>query len=75
MEHAEQSKDNTSRLLLPISSDGGGTQRQVSSNGVKMIGRVYKSQQNGGVFDPNGIAPCLCVGHHSGVEPKIIVYE
>lgn len=53
----------------------GGTQRQVSSNGVKMIGRVYKSQQNGGVFDPDGIAPCICVGHHSGVEPKIIVYE
>ena len=40
-------------------------------------GFVWKSQQNGGVFNPNGIAPCLACGQHSGVEPKIIeiVYE
>lgn len=40
-------------------------------------GFVWKSQQNGGVFNPKGIAPCLSCGCHSGVEPKIIeiVYE
>lgn len=27
------------------------------------------------VYDPIGIAPCLCVGNHSGVEPKIIEIE
>ena len=27
------------------------------------------------VYDPEGIAPCLCVGNHSGVEPKIIEIE
>lgn len=27
------------------------------------------------VYDPEGISPCICVGHHSGVEPKIIEYE
>ena len=40
-------------------------------------GYVWKSQQNGGVFNPNGLCPCLQCGQHSGVEPKIIevVYE
>lgn len=37
--------------------------------------QIWKSRQNGMVYDPIGIAPCLCVGNHSGVEPKIIVYE
>lgn len=40
-----------------------------------IAGKVWKSQQNGYVYDPCGVAPCLCVGHHSGVEPKIIEYE
>lgn len=40
-----------------------------------IVGQVYRSQQNGMVYDPNGIAPCICVGHHAGVEPRIIVYE
>ena len=37
-------------------------------------GRVSRM---GGVFNPDGIAPCLACGQHSGVEPKIIevVYE
>ena len=25
------------------------------------------------VFSPKGIAPCLCVGNHSGVSPQIII--
>lgn len=36
--------------------------------------QIWKSRQNGMVYDPRGIAPCLCVGNHSGVEPKIIEY-
>lgn len=44
---------------------------------VVIIGYVYKSQQNGAVYDVGGVSPCLCVGCHSGVEPRIleIVYE
>lgn len=40
-------------------------------------GFVWKSQQNGGVYNPMGVAPCLNCGQHAGVEPKImeIVYE
>lgn len=40
-----------------------------------IVGKIWKSEQNGLVYDPNGLSPCLTVGHHSGVEPKIIVYE
>ena len=40
-----------------------------------VVGFIYKSQQNGQVYDPNGVAPTICVGHHAGVEPRIIVYE
>ena len=39
------------------------------------IGQIWRSKQNGQVYDPEGIAPTICVGNHSGVEPKIIVYE
>lgn len=42
---------------------------------VISVGQVYRSQQNGAVYDPIGICPCLCVGRHSGVEPRIIVFE
>ena len=44
---------------------------------VVIIGYVYKSQQNGAVYDVGGVSPCLCAGCHSGVEPRIleIVYE
>lgn len=52
---------------------GGGTEQQESS--VLTIGQIWKSRQNGMVYNPEGIAPCLCVGNHSGVEPKIIVYD
>lgn len=37
--------------------------------------QVWRSRQNGMVYDPSGLAPCLCVGQHGGLEPKIIVYE
>jgi len=57
-----------------ISSDGGGTEQPPFSS-VWIVGRVWKSSQNGMVYNPDGISPCLCVGNHSGVEPKIIVYE
>lgn len=44
---------------------------------IKMVGHVWKSQQNGAVYDPYGIAPCLISGAHAGAEPKIfeICYE
>lgn len=43
---------------------------------IIIIGYVYASNQNGGVHSPKGVAPCLGVGQHSGVEPKIEVrYE
>jgi len=42
---------------------------------VLVVGQVWKSSQNGAVYNPRGIAPTICVGHHAGVEPKIIVYE
>ena len=30
------------------------------------------SSQNGWVYDPNGLSPCLSAGQYVGVEPKII---
>jgi hypothetical protein len=44
---------------------------------IMTIGYVWKSQQNGAVYDVEGVSPCLACGQHSGVEPKImeIVYE
>ena len=38
-------------------------------------GFVWKSQQNGGVFNPEGISPAVCCGAHTGCQPKIIEYE
>lgn len=49
---------------------GGGTEQQ-----PLRLFQIWKSQQNGWVYDPDGISPCLNVGHHAGVEPKIIVYD
>lgn len=40
-----------------------------------IVGKVWRSRQNGMVYDPRGISPTICVGRHVGVEPKIIVYE
>lgn len=44
---------------------------------IIILGYVWKSQQNGAVYDTGGVSPCLACGQHSGVEPKImeIVYE
>lgn len=39
------------------------------------VGKIWRSSQNGKVYDPNGIAPCLRAGHHAGVEPMVICYE
>ena len=75
MERAEQSKRSTSKVPSQILLGGVGTEQQESSSSVKVVMQIYRSQQNGMVYDPDGIAPCLCVGCHSGVEPKIIVYE
>lgn len=52
---------------------GGGTEQRELS--CLKVGMIWRSQQNGMVYDPDGIAPCVCVGNHSGVEPKIIEYE
>lgn len=42
---------------------------------MKVVGNVFPSGgQNGDVFDIDGLSPCLCVGNHSGVEPKIIEF-
>ena len=42
---------------------------------VIIVGQVWRSSQNGQVYDPRGVSPTICAGHHAGVEPKIIVYE
>lgn len=42
---------------------------------VIVVGQVWKSSQNGAVYDTRGVSPTICAGHHAGVEPKIIVYE
>ncbi len=41
---------------------------------IMVLGYVWKSQQNGAVYDFWGLSPCLNCGCHSGVEPKIMVY-
>lgn len=51
----------------------GGTEQQPLR--CLIVGQIWKSKQNGKVYSPEGIAPCICVGNHAGVEPKIIVYE
>lgn len=43
---------------------------------IVIVGNVWNSRQNGIVLDVRGVSPCLSVGQHSGVEPKImVVYE
>ena len=70
MEHAGLLRANIQRTASPTSLEGGGTAQQ-----PLRLFQIWKSNQNGWVYDPNGIAPCLSVGQHSGVEPKIIEYE
>ena len=42
---------------------------------VIIDGYVWKSQQNGALYNPNGVAPTLVCGNHAGVEPKIMEIE
>ncbi len=43
---------------------------------IVIAGYVWESRQNGIVLDVSGVSPCIAVGQHSGVEPKIkVVYE
>lgn len=65
-------KANYHKVSLANFVRGGGTE-QLPLRCV-IVGQVYRSQQNGMVYDPNGVAPCICVGKHSGVSPKIIEY-
>lgn len=45
------------------------------SDRIVVVGEVYRSRQNGIVIDVCGVSPCLAVGQHFGVEPKIKVVE
>ena len=55
----------------------GSLQAHASKESLRCLiaGYVYRSKQNGMVYDPDGVASCLCVGNHGGVSPKIILYE
>lgn len=35
------------------------------------IGKIWKSEANGWVYHRGGVSPTLCIGQHSGVQPKI----
>lgn len=39
---------------------------------IIILGSIWKLQQNGAVYSPEGIAPAICCGAHAGVGPKII---
>ena len=62
-------------LAPTITTLTGGGQTTDDSCRVVVVGYVYRSQQNGQVYDPRGLSPTICVGHHAGVEPRIIEYE
>ena len=73
---ADSGSSTTSRARWQEQSTRGRTlQEPPSSLRCIRLFQVWKSSQNGWVYDSNGIAPCLSVGRHSGVEPKIIEYE
>ena len=61
-------------LLAPSEQERTETAQPYWSRCIE-VGSVWRSRQNGKVYDPQGIAPTICVGHHAGVEPKIIEYE
>lgn len=42
---------------------------------IIVLGKIWKSETNGAVYSPEGISPTLTVGAHSGVSPKILLYE
>jgi len=70
MELVGLSKHNITRTDSPTLLEGGGTEQR-----ALRLFQIWRSQQNGWVYDPEGLSPCLGVGHHSGVEPKIIEYD
>lgn len=74
MGHVEQSRLNMEIAVLPTSCEGGGTERQLLPS-TKIVGTVWNSKQNGNIYDPTGIAPCITAGPHGGVVPFIIEYE
>lgn len=74
MGHVEQSRLNIARTVLPTSCEGGATEQQPSPS-TKIVGTVWNSKQNGKIYDPTGIAPCITAGPHGGVVPFIIEYE
>ena len=67
-------KANYQRQSLANFLRGGGTEQQPSPS-CRIAGQIWRSKQNGKVYDPDGLSPCICVGHHAGVEPKIIGYD
>ena len=69
MERADRLRVSITRTDSPTSLEGGTEQRALR------LFQIWRSQQNGWVYDPEGLSPCLGVGHHAGVEPKIIEYE
>lgn len=42
---------------------------------ILTIGKIWKSEANGYVYLPLGIAPTITCGQHAGVQPKILTYE
>lgn len=44
-------------------------------NKIIRLGSWSNSSANGGVYSIDGISPTLCVGCHSGVEPKILIVK
>ena len=43
---------------------------------IEPIGQIWKSEANGWVYWIMGLSHTICVGAHSGVQPKIIlIYE
>lgn len=42
---------------------------------VKVIGKCWKSSQNGLVYSTEGVSPTIVCGSHQGVEPKIKVSQ
>ena len=42
---------------------------------IEPIGKIWKSEANGWVYWSGGLSPTICVGAHSGVQPKILIIE
>ena len=40
---------------------------------IDVIGQIWNSLTNGMVYGVSGLCPTLCVGAHSGVQPKVII--